>query len=140
MIPFPNSRVSNWNKLISSLLVLFPRSLPVVFLLSLPLPLMILLPFPCGDEETERHARRSRQSVSWMEPSQHSGPYCSLPAGFDHTKTWYRLILSEEEKISPITHRGILGACLRGYSGPYFGSTSRADSNSSALVGCKLVS
>lgn len=25
------------------------------------------------------------------------------------SKTWYRLILSGEEKISPITHRGILG-------------------------------
>lgn len=33
MIPFPNSRVFSWNKLTSSLLVLFfSRSFPVVFL------------------------------------------------------------------------------------------------------------
>lgn len=62
----------------------------------------------------EGYARRRRQSVLRMEPPQHSGPYCSLPAGFDHIKTWYRLILSGEEEISPITHRGILGACSVG--------------------------
>ena len=127
MIPFPNSRVPNWNKLTSSLLVLFPRSFPVVLSSFLPIPLVILPPSPMAMRIMEGYARRSRQSILWMEPPQHSGPYCSFPTGIDHIKTWYRLILSGEEKTSPITHRGILGACLRGYSGPYFGSTSLAD-------------
>lgn len=110
MIPFPNSRVFSWNKLTSSLLVLFSRSFPVVFLSpfspnSFPDPPA----FSYGEENMEGYARRSRQSVLWMEPPQHSGPYCSFPTGFDHIKTWYRLILSGEEEISPITHRGILG-------------------------------
>lgn len=110
MIPFPNSRVSNWNKLTSSLLVLFLVPFRLYsFLLSLPIPFVILPPAPMAMRVMEGYARRSRQSILWMEPPQHSGPYCSFPTGIDHIKTWYRLILSGEEEISPITHRGILG-------------------------------
>jgi hypothetical protein len=111
MIPFPNLRVSSWNKLTSSLLVLFFSFLSGCILFSflsqfLSSSSRLLL---VAKRIMQGYARRSRQSVLRMEPPQHSGPYCSFPTGFDHIKTWYRLILSGEEKISPITHRGILG-------------------------------
>jgi hypothetical protein len=140
---FPNSRVSNWNKLISSLLVLFSFP-PVVFLHSLfrvlP-PFMILFAFPCGEEHTGRLCPAQPTVRLWMEPSQHSGPYCSFPTGFDHIITWYRLILSEEEKTSPITHRGILGACSVGTVVHTSGLHLFADAiYLSALVGRRSVS
>lgn len=137
---FPNSRVFTWNKLINSLF--FSLFSPVVYLLSLPIPLTTLLSSPTAMRLLEGYARRSRQSVFSMEPSQHSGPYCSLPTGFDHIKTWYRLILSEEEKTSPITHRGypwslspwVQWSIFRVYI------SCRCESFLSALVGCRLAS
>lgn len=140
---FPNSRVFTWNKLISSLFVLFlvPSGCISSSILSQSLSWSsCLLPRRWGS--LEGYTRRSRQSVFSMEPSQHSGPYCSLPTGFDHIKTWYRLILSEEEETSPITHRGypwslspwVQWSIFRVYI------SCRCESFLSALVGRRLAS
>lgn len=112
------------------------------FLLSLPTPSLILPPSPMAKRIMEGYARRSRQSVLWMEPPQHSGPYCSFPTGFDHIKTWYRLILSGEEEISPITHRGILGDLSSWVQWSIFRVyiSCRWELFCSALVGCSLAS
>lgn len=144
MIPFPNSRVFSWNKLTSSLLVLFflaPFRL-YSFLLSLPVPLMILPPSPMAKRIMGRLCPAQPTVRLWMEPPQHSGPYCSFPTGFDHIKTWYRLILSGEEEISPITHRGILGDLSSWVQWSIFRVyiSCRWELFCSALVGCSLAS
>lgn len=54
MIPFPNSRVPNWNKLTSSLLVLFPRSFSGCIILLSPNPSRDPPAFSYGDENNGR--------------------------------------------------------------------------------------